>query len=495
MDTLNQFQKLQNYAQDLPIELKIQILIHLPYKDVMFITDPYFWVKYWENYNLKNPISEKFEPNSEQEYVLGLIQQGKNIFINSPAGTGKSALIKHFCLQNQYKKVIGLTSTTGISALNIGGSTLHSLLGIGLGKEDVEGLYNKIIRNQCKRELWLKLNTLIIDEISMLHPDLFNKLEKLARKLRDNKAKFGGIQLILCGDLFQLPCVSQDSTLITHSKKFQACTDTLIELRNIMRQKDHTFKTVLNKIRVGVIDDQVKRVLKSRFLSYNSSKKNSQKNQGGNVPLNQDIKPTKLFCTRKSVDYLNDKKLNKLARQGFIFREYLMIFVNQNCPISFDFVTKNFAKNSTTPTTLQVCEKTQVMLTYNISPTLVNGSRGIITGFSPENFPIVEFVNGAVVCIKPNKFSLYHTLRNGKVVQVGYALQVPLKIAYALTIHACQGSTLDYVSIDLRETFEYGQAYTALSRVRTLDGLFLKKFDFDLIQAHPEALKFINSYA
>lgn len=481
---------MKNYARNLPNELKIRILINLPYEDVMFITNHYFWTRYWENYNLKNPIDTLdgiFKPNSEQEYTLRLIQEGKNIFINSPAGTGKSALIKHYCLQNQTKQVIGLTSTTGISALNIGGSTLHSFLGIGLGKEDVEDLYDKIIRNRDKRELWLRLNILIIDEISMLHPELFDKLEKLARKIRENKTIFGGLQIVASGDLFQLPCVSQNSTLITHSSKFKRCMNTIIELRNIMRQNDPIFKTVLNKIRVGIVDPQVKSILKTRFTKPLKETKKT----GSIEPLNPNIKPTKLFCTRKSVDYLNEKELNKLAKQGYEFREYSMVFIDQDCPISFDYVTKNFIKNSTTPLTLQICEQTQVMLTYNISPTLVNGSRGIVVGFSPENHPIVEFVNGAVVVVKPNKFSLYHTLRNGKIKLVGYAVQVPLKIAYALTIHSCQGSTLDYASIDLRETFEYGQAYTALSRVRTLSGLFIRRFNFDVIQAHPEALRFV----
>lgn len=468
---------MNSYARKLPLELKIQILIHLPYTDVKFITNHYFWTKYWENYNSKNPLNfNSFHPNPEQEYVLSLIKTKKNIFINSPAGTGKSALIKHYCVQNQSKQTIGLTSTTGISALSIGGTTLHSFLGIGLGNDDVEDLYNKIIKNYEKRELWLKLDLLIIDEISMLHPHLFDKLERVARKIRENKACFGGIQLVVSGDLFQLPCVSQNSVLITHSTKFKRCIKTVVELRNVIRQSDHLFKNVLNKIRIGVVDSEVANVLKARFVKPQISENN--------------IKPTKLFCTRKSVDYLNDKELNKLAKEGYEFREYNMEFVDHNCPLSFDYITKIFIKNSTTPQTLQICEKTQVMLTYNINPYLVNGSRGIVTGFTPENYPIVQFVGEKVTVIKPIKFSLHHTLRNGKVICVGYAIQIPLKIAYALTIHTCQGATLDCASIDLRETFEYGQAYTALSRVRSLDGLFLKKFDLNVIQAHPEALKF-----
>jgi ATP-dependent DNA helicase PIF1 len=465
---------LQKYASSLPYKIKINILKRLPYDNIRWVSDPDFWIEYWK-YNT-TPVTDTFVPNPEQEYVLRLIESGKNIFINAPAGTGKSALIKHYVETNKQNQLIGLTSTTGISALNIGGSTLHSFLGIGLGNDDVEDLYDKIIRNNDKRDLWLKLKLLIIDEISMLHPDLFNKLEKVARLVRENKLKFGGIQLVVTGDLFQLPCVSQNSTLIIHSKKFNRCIDQTIELRNIVRQVDSIFKNVLNKIRVGVVDYQVKEILSSRFKILPSEK----------------VKPTKLFCTRRSVADLNEKSLNKLAKQGFEFREYEMTFKEEECAISFDYIVKNFIKNSTTPITLQVCENTQVMLTYNIGPTLVNGSRGIITGFTPEDYPVVQWVNGTASTVKPIKFNLFHTLRNGKVKQVGYATQIPLKIAYALTIHSCQGSTLDCVSIDLSETFEYGQAYTALSRVRTLEGLYLKKFKFDVIKAHPEALKFMQ---
>ncbi len=477
LNTIN----MDEYTRNLPLEIKIKILTNLPYENIRFITDAYFWTKYWEHYNLGRHTSESspsdgvFKPNPEQQYVLRLIEEGKNVFINAPAGTGKSALVKYFFQTHQQsRKLVGLTSTTGISALNIGGSTLHSFLGIGLGKENVDDLYDKIIKNKYKLSLWLNLNILIIDEVSMLHPSLFDKLEKLARKLRENKERFGRIQLVMIGDLFQLPCVSENSALIVNSSRFRKCIDVTIELRNIIRQSDPVFKTVLNKIRIGLVDDHVKQTLTSRFHQITSSK----------------IIPTRLYCTRKSVNDINERELNKLALQGYEFREYVMDFVRQDCPVSFEYVCEYFTKHSTTPTTLQICERAQVMLTYNISPTLVNGSRGIVTAFTPENYPVVEFLNNSVTVIKPIKFSLYHTLHNGKVKLVGYAIQIPLKIAYALTIHSSQGSTLDYVSIDLNEAFEYGQAYTALSRSKTLDGLFIKKFDFDKIRAHPEALDF-----
>lgn len=426
-------------------------------------------------------VYDQFQPTNEQLKVLNLFDEGKNVFINAPAGTGKSELLKHYYCKTKNLRIVGLTSTTGISAINIGGATLHSYLGIGLGLDHVNDLYRKILNNRAKYELWRNLSILIIDEISMLHPDLFDKLEKVARKIRNNKQKFGGIQLIVTGDLFQLPCVSRNSTLIINSSKFKGCIDHVVELNTILRQTDHSFQQILNKIRIGVVDDHVKEILKSRFI----------------LPLIEEkgIQPTRLYCTKKSVSHLNEKELDKLALKGYEFKEYSMIFhkvkvegryVDQN---TFDYVSKSFIKNSTTPETLQICEETQVMLTYNISSEHVNGSRGVVVGFTEEDYPIVKFINGLEIIIKPIKFSLY-AIFEGKMKLVGYVIQVPLKVAYALTIHTSQGSTLDFVIVDLSETFEYGQAYTALSRVRTLDGLFIKKFNFDVIKAHPEALKF-----
>ncbi|ABF82136.1 hypothetical protein MIV106R [Invertebrate iridescent virus 3] len=461
----------------LPNEEKFKDLMDLPYSELESIDDADFWAHYWAVWNANNPCvpGGPFVPNPEQEWVLQLMDEGKSIFINSPAGTGKSALVKHWCSKTTTKN-IGLTSTTGISALNLGGSTVHSFLGIGLGVDTVDELYDRILKNHDKRELWLRLDVLVIDEVSMLQPELFDKLERLARKLRSSSERFGGIQIIATGDLFQLPCVGNDSSLIVDSKKFKKCIQVTIKLRNIVRQEDAQFKAVLNKVRVGLVDEHVEQVLKSRF--------------GKTKSLPSNIRPTKLFCTRKSVQDINEKHLNKLAEMGYEFREYNMEFINQECPISFEYIVQNFTRNSTTPETLHLCLQTQVVLTYNQSPYLVNGSRGVVVDFTEEEYPVVEFLNGTTQVIKPHKFALHYTSRRGKTQQVGYAVQIPLKIAYALTIHSCQGLTIDYAIIDLNDCFEFGQAYTALSRVKTLDGLFLKKFDFGVIQPHPRALEY-----
>jgi len=453
-----------DYAKNLPLEIKIKILAYLPYKDVMFITNHYFWQCFWDN---NRHTKGKFQLNQEQEYVLEVIKSGKNIFINAPAGTGKSTVIKYF-YQTTKNINIGLTSTTGISALNIGGVTLHSFLGIGLGFGDVNCLYRKISNNTSKYNIWKSLDMLIIDEISMLSPALFDKLENVARKIRGNDHTFGGIQLIVLGDLFQLPCIGS-SCLIVDSLIFKKCFHTTIELRNIIRQDDRLFKNVLNKIRVGNVDTQVKNILTSRIFKFNKQ---------------DQIQPTKLFCIKKEVCALNEKELDKLSISGRVFNEYDMKFSNPNNK----YCCENFIKNSTTPENLQICIGAQVMLTVNISRHLANGSRGVVVGFDELQYPIVKFYFGERI-ITPHIFDIFSPNLQGKMIKVGSATQIPLKIAYALTIHSCQGSTLDCVEVDLKEAFEYGQAYTALSRVRRLDGLYLKKFDFNVIKPHPSAVR------
>lgn len=481
-----------NLASYLPMELKIEILIRADYATVNFITNDYFWNRYWTRYNELHPASygcgsrdggaEKLRLNAEQQHVLEIMESGKNVFLASPAGTGKSVVVRSFFEKHVAEGNVGLTATTGISALNINGQTLHSFLGIGLARESVDDLQEIIVKNAIKLKTWITLKTLIIDEVGMLHPDLFDKLELLARRLRKKKCFFGGVQLVLCGDLFQLPCVDGSGKLLVDSESFSKCIANgklcVIQMRNIIRQDDAVFKTILNKIRFGIVDEEV-----AKFLDTRKKAKIPKK----------DIKPTKLSCTKRSVGDLNEKELNKLASKGHEFREYQMSFVDNGKSRYFASSTKTFIKNSTTPQNLQICQETQVMLTYNLTSKLVNGSRGIVRSFTDiSNYPVVEFLNGVTVTVEPAKFDIFTPVRN-TVQKIGHALQIPLKVAYATTIHACQGSTLDYAQIDLSEAFEYGQAYTAFSRVRNADGLFIKSFDYGAIQAHPKALKFFNN--
>lgn len=402
-----------------------------------------------------------FEIDCNKRFVLG------NFII-----THNTTLIKSFVEQNKKNKSIAITSTTGTSALLLNGSTLHSYLGIGLGNGSVENLVFKITKSKWYNNRWLNLKCLLIDEVSMLSPDLFDKLENIARIIRGVKKPFGGIQIVLSGDLCQLPCVGTDKFCF-QAKTWNQCITNTIYLTEIIRQKDIFFQNVLNNVRIGNITKEVKDILNSRL----------------NLKIKNYIKPTKLFSKNVNVDEINNQELDLLAKDGRQFYEYEMkIKVN---PKIYDkqLAIQKFIKKSTVPQFLQICVGAQVMLLKNIDLELglANGTRGVVIDFI-DDIPIVRFINGEQI---PIEYVTWTVEENEQ--HILDACQIPLKIAYAVSIHTSQGSTLDYVEVDLSDVFEYSQAYVALSRVKNLNGLFIKNINYDTIQAHPDAINYYKN--
>ena len=410
----------------------------------------------------------------KQQYAYNLILDGKNVFITGSSGTGKSAIIKNFVKDIKYKKHIkfAITSTTGTSAIIIGGTTIHSYLGIGLGRDDIDVLYDKICSKKYIKKKWTQLHILIIDEISMLQPYLFEKIERLARMIRENDKPFGGIQLILTGDFLQLPAIKCDKFCF-ESETWKECIYETVYLTQIIRQSDTVFQNCLNNIRIGNLDDETLKVLESRL-----DKKLDNKDG---------IIPTKLFSLRDNVDFVNNQELGKLAEDDRQFYSYNMeVNIIKK---SKKYLLNNIRKYCNVNQELELCLGAQVMLCKNLDfeKKLVNGSRGIIIGFDRDDLPIVKFINGITQVID---FETWEIEDNDEVVAEIY--QVPLKVAFAISIHSCQGSTLDYVEINLGNIFEYGQAYVALSRVKNLEGLSVSNLDPKLIKAHPVAIDFYN---
>jgi ATP-dependent DNA helicase PIF1 len=409
--------------------------------------------------------------SKKQQEAYYLMTTGESVFVTGLAGSGKTSCLKIFIKLYKDSKIMGITSTTGISALLFGGTTLHSFLGIGLGKESVEDLCSKILKRSYLRKRWSELETLIIDEVSMLSPVLFDKLEEIARRVRYDERPFGGIQLILSGDYLQLPCVGTDDFCF-ESKMWSKCIFHTVYLTEIIRQKDLKFQECLNNIRIGYIPSKTRKILESRI----------------NVELknNFGISPTKLYSTNYSVDYINNKELDILAQNDPDFYEYKMeTHIYKGVKIKKSIIEK-YKKNFSAPETLQICKGAQVMLLYNldIENGLVNGSRGVVKDFCGD-LPIVKFLNGKEIVIDYYTWEVEDS--GTKFMSV---IQLPLKLAYALTIHRSQGCSLDYVELDLSNIFEYGQAYVGLSRVKNLEGLSILDIDFDKIKAHPKALAF-----
>jgi len=450
----------------------------LPLK--MCVNRPLYWYTVFRGvYARENqsPLTTiiKITPLGRGDYYGFSVDKNHRFLLANHIITHNSLIIKTFRTQYGHEKNIGITSTTGISAILLGGATLHSYLGIGLGTGSIGSLTTKILRNPFIRKRWNQLSTLIIDEVSMLSPDLFDKLEAVARAVRYDESPFGGIQLILSGDFCQLPVVGEDRFCF-EANTWDKCIDHTVYLTDILRQTELDFQTCLSEIRMGKVSSASKKLLTSRC----------------DVKLTNDsgIKPTKLYPTNASVDSFNEDELDALASDGREFKQYIMDITMYGTSMkNREYILEKYKKNCLAPEDLQLCVGAQVMLLFNMDfdKQLVNGSRGVVTGFT-DDIPVVKFINGEEVVVD---YHIWDIEENDQ--KLMRMVQIPLKLAWALTIHKCQGATLDYAEVELGTVFEYGQAYCALSRVRNIEGLSINGLDFDRIKAHPKAIDYYEN--
>lgn len=415
--------------------------------------------------------------NRQQEIALNLLKQGHNVFITGPAGTGKSFLIKSFiawCKKTSRK--VACTSTTGISAVLIGGVTLHSWAGLALAREDKHELAAKIIKKPFYVKRWCNVKALIIDEVSMLTPDFLEKLEYVARIIRKDPRIFGGIQVVTVGDMAQLPPIN--SCFCFEAPLWQELFQHSVFLNENVRQKDQVFQRVLAAIRLGEVNAEVRSVLLSRL----------------GVNIDGDIRPTRLFSHRATVDELNKEELEKLIKNDnlpYTYHAYDKLVSKHDiaAPREAEYLAR-LDKSVQPRKLLELCVGAQVMLVVNVEVAagLCNGSRGVVIGFVNSR-PMVKFTNGLVIPI--SEIIVQLIIDEDTFV---YRYQVPLILAWAITTHKSQGSTLDCAEVDIGSTiFEAGQAYVALSRVKSLEGLTISAIDFTKIRAHPKAVQFYQA--
>jgi len=438
--------------------------------------------------------------SKEQNDVLNLILKGKSVFLTGSAGTGKSFLLKRITQELKKKNIqVAVTASTGLAAVNIGGTTLHRWAGIGVSK-------NKHIQAAGafkNKNRWKKTDVLIIDEVSMVSGQLFDSLEQLAREIRENKRPFGGIQLICVGDFFQLPPVrspDEPSTFCFEGKSWDRSIQHIYSLKTVFRQSDSKFIEMLNDIRIGECNSSTKEILDSRKNA------NNRKSKG--------ILPTVLFSKNVQVDSLNQKHLQQLKSdpKKFASNDFFYSFSKEEDERKDDMKMKSMLDSCLAQPIIDLKKGAQVMLVRNISPTLVNGSRGVVVGFEELNalrkdalkdkggnfddwissnthLPIVEFANGETQVIEPIVFRV-ESFSEG----IATRVQIPLKLAYALTIHKSQGLTIDCADVSLGGVFEYGQAYVALSRIKGIEGLKLLDWNPQVVRAHPKVLEFYEKY-
>jgi ATP-dependent exoDNAse (exonuclease V) alpha subunit len=399
----------------------------------------------------------------DQGLALEIMLGGESVLLTGQAGSGKTFVLNNFIRRAKKEgKVVAVTATTGLAATHLGGNTIHAWSGIGVHDELPKNFFKDMAKG--RRDMIAKTDVLIIDEISMLHDFRLDMIDEVARKVRKSEEPFGGLQVILCGDFFQLPPVnrrdSREGGFVVHSKAWHAANLTICYLNEQHRQEDDTFLDILIAMRRGDIRRRHAESLLGRI--------------GAAIPGDQPI--TELHTTNIDVDGLNRRALQQLDGNEVTYTmqttgsENYVASLKRNCLALEDLVLKKGA--------LVMCIKNSPDKKY------VNGSLGIITDFDKDtHYPIVELRNGRIIVVAPETWEL----RDGDKKRAGIT-QIPLRLAWAITIHKSQGMTLDAARIDLRKAFVEGMGYVALSRVKRLDALTLLGINQMALKVSPDAL-------
>jgi ATP-dependent DNA helicase PIF1 len=453
-------------------------------------------------------MTDREELSAEQRAVLDDVLAGNNVFFTGNAGTGKTFLLKQVVkvLREKYGNAFGekvaVVATTGIAATHISGTTINAALGIGAPSlyRDFRLMHRNDNKNRIRR--W---EVMVIDECSMLSAEFFQEVECMLREVRDSGLPAGGLQLVVTGDFFQLPPVTRSlvpdtarDAFLNFGYAFQSpawyrCRMKTSLLTKIYRQTDAEFMALLDAIRDGkrpAVSKAVRRLVElcRRPIDHVDG-----------------VKPTQIFSKNKDVDEMNAVELARLTSTKILFGSKDDIIVDAHLKepgaekdfgVALVKLKRNeFFRDCMAPPMLRLCVGAQVMLLKNLdtSANLVNGSRGVVVGFATAagpsgggaSVPIVQFTDGTRMEIPPTKFSsAVHGM--GECVRV----QVPLKLAWAITVHKSQGMTLDLVRVSLRSMFVVGQAYVALSRARTLEGLEIIDWEEGCARSDPAVSEF-----
>jgi ATP-dependent DNA helicase PIF1 len=401
--------------------------------------------------------------NPEQALVIESLINCKNVMMLGVAGTGKSQIIKHL---KEYitDKNIFLTSTTGVSALSINGSTVHSFFGVGLGDKPIDYLYKRILSNDEVKCRLRKPNLLIvIDEVSMLSSELLTKIDGILRRIRRNQSIFGGAQMLFSGDFMQLETINADNILENDLiKDFQ-----IIELKqNYRQQADRQFQELLGRMRINDLTNDDNILLESKE----------------NKEVNPDI--IRIFCVNSKVSKYNTEKFNLLP--GNIV-SYTAKFSGSSKETVANMKKQFIAKDAEI---LKLKIGVRVMLIWNvdISLGLVNGSTGTVISCE-RTAVLVDFDLAGRHLISKQCWTI--TDDSNKV--LSKTEQIPLIISYALSVHKCQGITLDSAVIDLSSAFCNHQIYVALSRVKSLDGITLVNYNKNKVKVNQKIIKFYDN--
>lgn len=410
-----------------------------------------------------------------QDQALVILKTGANVFLTGEPGSGKTHTVNAYVKWlREHNIEPAITASTGIAATHIGGYTIHSWSGIGIKRGLSEEDLDQIAQNERVAKRIVNTAILIIDEVSMLGPETLGMVDAVVRQVRHRYDEpFGGMQVILVGDFFQLPPVSPQSQwdakrhgnlweeappgrFAFSGEVWQRLNPLVCYLSEQHRQEDAQFLEILSAIRRREVTGEHREVLTARGESVAKA----------GVP--------RLFSHNADVDAVNDAQLGKLPASS---RTFLM---QKTGP---ERVTDALTRGCLSPDVLVLKEGARVMFTKNnFVEHFVNGTLGTVVGFEQgSGYPIVETLSGLRITVEPMTWAIEE---GGKV--VASITQTPLRLAWAMTIHKSQGMSLDAAQMDLSQTFEYGQGYVALSRVRTLKGLVLDGMNDRALEIDPE---------
>ncbi|MFW5888136.1 MAG: helix-turn-helix domain-containing protein [Patescibacteria group bacterium] len=398
----------------------------------------------------------------DQERALQIMKTGRNVYLTGVAGSGKTYVLNQYIRYlKEHNMEVAVTASTGIAATHLGGVTIHSWSGLGIREFLTDMEIDELEQKEYLYKRIIKTNVLIIDEVSMLKPGFFDSLERLCRAIRKEESPFGGIQLVLSGDFFQLPPINregEDIEFIDRSHAWHSMDLRVCYLQEQFRHQDKILEGILNEMRSGWVSEPSKKRI------YGLAEQNRE----------YDITPTRLYTHNANVDRINEMEMDKLPG-----REEWFVMNSKGKKAMVD----KLKKSTLALEELRLKKDAIVMFVKNnFEEGYVNGTLGMVKGFQ-DGLPAVETFAGSRVLVEPAQWSFEEDGKTLAMIE-----QIPLRPAWAITIHKSQGMSLDAAEIDLSSSFVAGQGYVALSRVRTLAGIFLKGINETAFAVHPYVL-------
>lgn len=390
--------------------------------------------------------------------------EGNSVFLTGPPGAGKTYVLNEYIRRAKRQgKAVAVTASTGIAATHIGGTTIHSWSGLGVRESLSEWDRERLQATERLVKRYNATDVLVIDEVSMLHGKRLDMVDEACRLLRKDERPFGGLQVILVGDLFQLPPVNRGGEMIDFahtSRAWQELAPKICYITEQHRQENDGLLDLLNAMRRGDVNELHEVMLTERL---------------GQKP-SQEVVVTRLYAHNADVESINQKHLAAIDSQTKMF-----VMQTKGAAAKVEQLTKSVLA----PERLELKQGAEVMfVANNYAQGFANGSRGHVVEFR-DNLPVVELSNGRQIKVEPHTWTMEEDGRKKAEVS-----QLPLRLAWAITIHKSQGMSLDAAEIDLSRSFTPGMGYVALSRVRSLEGVYLGGINQMALAMHPTIFEF-----